>query len=157
MREHYVYVHRTKGSGEIFYVGKGCGDRYASTQGRNANWRHIAMQGFIVEKIVVGIDEVDAKILEFACINELFHRGVMLTNNSLIVEKGPHRSTGVEFMGDRYYHWRNVATPVQAFLSVDRMVVEQGAIRDELDQVLDGHKFVTTDGWCINKPRGRRQ
>ena len=46
----YVYVHRKKTTGEVFYVGKGKGNRAWSKKGRNDHWNRVAKKyGFTVE------------------------------------------------------------------------------------------------------------
>ena len=41
-RRFYVYVHRRKTDGSVFYVGKGYGPRLKSLSGRNRYWRNVA-------------------------------------------------------------------------------------------------------------------
>lgn len=38
----YVYVHKKKTNGEVFYVGKGSGKRAWSAFGRNSLWKRTA-------------------------------------------------------------------------------------------------------------------
>lgn len=46
----YVYLHRKLGSGDVFYVGKGFGDRAWRATGRNQFWlRTVAKYGYTVE------------------------------------------------------------------------------------------------------------
>ena len=46
----YVYVHKKKSSGEVFYVGKGSGKRAWSSFGRNELWKRTANKyGWYVE------------------------------------------------------------------------------------------------------------
>lgn len=37
----YVYVHRRKSDGKVFYVGKGCGNRSGSRHGRSRHWHSV--------------------------------------------------------------------------------------------------------------------
>lgn len=64
-RDFYVYVHRKATTGEIFYVGKGCGDRAWSKQ-RNRLWSRTAKKhGCSVEIVQDGLQEWAA--FEFEC------------------------------------------------------------------------------------------
>jgi hypothetical protein len=38
----YVYVHRKKSDGNVFYIGKGTGRRFKSKEGRNQHWKNVA-------------------------------------------------------------------------------------------------------------------
>lgn len=38
--DYYVYVHKRKSDGHIFYVGKGKGRRSSKLTGRTATWKH---------------------------------------------------------------------------------------------------------------------
>ena len=49
-RRFYVYVHRRKTDGRVFYVGKGCGNRAKTKSGRNSYWKKIVVKhGFVSE------------------------------------------------------------------------------------------------------------
>lgn len=43
-RKFYVYVHRRKSDGRIFYVGKGSGHRHSTSFGRNKYWQRVAQK-----------------------------------------------------------------------------------------------------------------
>jgi hypothetical protein len=56
--EFYVYVHRRADTGEVFYVGKGRGNRAWQLAGRNKHWNCIARaRGFVVEIVRDGLQE----------------------------------------------------------------------------------------------------
>lgn len=58
MEDYCVYLHRRGTTGEIFYVGKGKGDRPWSRQGRNEWWNRIVEKhGFTVEIYMSGLQE----------------------------------------------------------------------------------------------------
>lgn len=58
MEDYCVYLHRRGTTGEIFYVGKGNGDRPWSKRGRNLWWnRIVAKHGFTVEIHIGGLQE----------------------------------------------------------------------------------------------------
>lgn len=61
----YVYIHRRCDTGEIFYVGKGCGKRAWKKADRNQWWKNIeSKHGRTVEIIVKNLDESDSFSLE---------------------------------------------------------------------------------------------
>jgi hypothetical protein len=54
----YVYLHRKASNGEVFYVGKGCGHRAWSRNGRSSWWNRIAAKhGLMVDIVIDGIQE----------------------------------------------------------------------------------------------------
>ena len=61
----YVYVHRKKTNGCIFYVGKATGTRGWQTTGRNSIWHRIAEKHGVISEIVLdNMDEGSAFTLE---------------------------------------------------------------------------------------------
>jgi hypothetical protein len=68
-RRFYVYVHRRKSDGQIFYVGKGTRDRAWARDGRNSHWRNVVSKhGFTHHIISRFSSEVCAFSLERALI-----------------------------------------------------------------------------------------
>ena len=68
-RDYYVYAHRKATTGEIFYIGKGSGDRAwqidLKGKPRNKLWRSIVTKhGFVVEIVLDGLQEWAAFELE---------------------------------------------------------------------------------------------
>lgn len=56
--DYYVYVHRKKTTGEIFYVGKGKGNRLNSRVGRSNLWRKVADKyGYVAEIVQNNLQE----------------------------------------------------------------------------------------------------
>mgnify|MGYP003349371684 CR=1 FL=1 len=78
----YVYQHRTKDSNEIFYVGKGKGNRCNTSKGRNRYWHRIVNKhgGYVVEKIAENLDEQMAFQIEMETIEKYKMQGILLTN-----------------------------------------------------------------------------
>lgn len=65
MNDFYVYLHRNKITGEIFYVGKGRKNRAYSKSGRSEHWKnYVNKYGYYVEFVVNGIQEWYALELE---------------------------------------------------------------------------------------------
>jgi hypothetical protein len=65
MQDFYVYIHRKATTGEVFYVGKGQGDRAYSYRNRNDWWLNIAMKhGVHVDVVLDGLQEWYALELE---------------------------------------------------------------------------------------------
>ena len=62
--KYYVYEHATEG-GEVFYVGKGSGDRAWAKDGRNKFWRSVARKhGRVVRIVRDGLSELEAFDIE---------------------------------------------------------------------------------------------
>lgn len=62
---YYVYLHRKKSNGQVFYVGKGHGGRAKSQHGRNKYWKRVvAKHGYTVEIYIDGLQEWYAFELE---------------------------------------------------------------------------------------------
>lgn len=77
-RRFYVYVHRRKTDGRIFYVGKGNGYRCSTTNGRNKYWHRVAKKhGWTWEKPYQNLTESCAHMIEKMLIYALRHQ---LTN-----------------------------------------------------------------------------
>lgn len=78
----YVYIHRRKTDGMVFYVGKGS-DPYRLRQktGRNRYWNSVvAKHGWTYEKVAEGLSDQEALDLEISTIAEMRALGMPLTN-----------------------------------------------------------------------------
>lgn len=67
VRQFYVYQHRRNDTGEVFYVGKGSGNRAWDDQKiryQNRIWKGCAKHGYTVEIVCDGLDEKHALDLE---------------------------------------------------------------------------------------------
>lgn len=54
----YVYIHRKKINGEVFYVGKGSGNRAWAKHGRSLFWKRVvAKHDYTVEIVINGVQE----------------------------------------------------------------------------------------------------
>lgn len=64
-RRFYVYVHRRKSDGSVFYVGKGCGPRHKVAFGRSKWWHRTAKKhGWKSEIIAFGLTNSEAMAME---------------------------------------------------------------------------------------------
>jgi len=80
-RKFYIYVHMKKTDDSVFYVGKGCNNRYLKTQGRNQYWdRVVAKYGFIAEIVQANLTFEEANEAEISLIKELKEQGCQLCN-----------------------------------------------------------------------------
>jgi group I intron endonuclease len=86
----YVYIHRRKTDGQIFYVGKGQGKRAWATKNRNPYWHHVvAKHGYSIEIWQYYAEETQAFAEEKRIISVL--SGLMPLVN---LTKGGEGSTG---------------------------------------------------------------
>jgi plasmid maintenance system antidote protein VapI len=77
----YVYVHRRCDNKEVFYVGKGCGNRANDVKQRNVWWKRVYEKcGRIVEYVEKGLSEDDAYDLEVETIKFYRECGIKLCN-----------------------------------------------------------------------------
>lgn len=82
MTSFYVYEHIRKDTGEVFYVGKGSGDRCTNKRGRNIYWHRVVKKsnGFCVKKLIESVDEEFAFLVEIERIDQLKKLDIQLTN-----------------------------------------------------------------------------
>lgn len=65
LKESYVYIHRRKTNGEIFYVGKGKSRRWSQSSDRNYRWKNIANKhGVFCDIVANSLTNEEACILE---------------------------------------------------------------------------------------------
>jgi len=81
--KYYVYEHKKLDTLEVFYVGKGCKNRYKSKRSRNYKWKAIE-QIHGVLPIIVKYFETEKEALNFEVdlINKYREKGVELANIS---------------------------------------------------------------------------
>ena len=78
---YYIYQHRSADNNEIFYVGKGKGNRFSDKHKRSRYWKfYVAKHGFTAEIIKDGLDEELAFFAEQECIDVYKKRGISLIN-----------------------------------------------------------------------------
>lgn len=77
----YTYIHRKKDTGEVFYVGKGTGQRYRTKQYRSTYWhRTVDKHGLLAEVVEEYDNEADAFAMERYLIASYRQLGVNLCN-----------------------------------------------------------------------------
>lgn len=77
----YTYIHRKADTGDVFYVGKGLGNRCNETTNRNKQWAHVfAKHSRVVEIVSLFECEADAFAHEKLLIAELRKSGANLVN-----------------------------------------------------------------------------
>lgn len=80
---HYVYAHIRNDTGQIFYVGKGYGNRLRKLSSRNGHWRNVVAKagGFKASVVAGGLTENEAFNFEKLLIQQLrMQTDVTLTN-----------------------------------------------------------------------------
>lgn len=80
-KQFYVYVHMKATDDSVFYVGKGCKNRYQTKQGRNIYWhRVVAKHGFVAEIVRDHLSFEEANEYEIELIANLRQQGCKLCN-----------------------------------------------------------------------------
>lgn len=97
MRSFYIYLHK-KPNGDVFYVGKGFGDRAFSHDNRNLHWqRTVAKHGLEVQIVARCADEQQAFEQERLLIKSFRDSGVNLVN----LTNGGEGSSGYRWTYDQ--------------------------------------------------------
>lgn len=79
----YVYIHRRKSDGIVFYVGKGINTRWHRTYGRNNYWKNVANKhGVFCEIVANSLTENEANLLEKKLIE--YHGRLDLKTGTLV-------------------------------------------------------------------------
>lgn len=83
MNNYYVYVHKKRTDGKIFYVGKGIGNRCFVKFGRNKHWHNtVNKHGYLIEILKSGMTLVESLIYERETIEKLKNNGLYLCNQT---------------------------------------------------------------------------
>lgn len=154
MKDFYVYMHRRNDTNEIFYVGKGVGDRARTYEGRNKDWLKIVYEhGRSIEIAASQLEHYQAVILEMTIISMMVKEGVRLVNKNNILIQEPKWHHGNECYGQMCYPWRHVVSTTRVCASVKDLAREQWISEESLNEVLRGETAITASGWCINEPK----
>jgi hypothetical protein len=83
MNKYYVYAHIRKDNGDIFYVGKGSGDRLIQKKGRNNYWKNIVTKyGYQQIKLIENLTEKESFQKEIEYIAHYKSKGMCKANIS---------------------------------------------------------------------------
>ena len=148
-RGYYVYVHRKMTNGEIFYVGKGRGDRGWKHYKRNNMWFGTARKyGVAVEIVFDNLTETQALDIEGDYI-EFFGR--RFDNTGCLTNFSEYGFTCPGFKGllnpnadKKVYHFVNVFT-YESFIGIRMEMKEKKGV--SMNNVLNGTCLVTLSGW----------
>lgn len=153
MNSHFVYVHKFKDTGEIFYVGKGKGRRALEfAAGRSPAWQEVAFKhGVTVEYHRTCLSNWEAKIAEIVLIDKLLAEDHQLVNKVVVARSVDISDKGREYDGQLLYKFKNVLVPTIVCASVEWLSRMQGACPAELFDVIHGRSPVTSDGWASNE------
>lgn len=81
--KYYVYLHKRKSDGTIFYVGKGCGVRAKVKSGRSKHWLStVKKHGYIIDFAFTDLTSDEAKRIEKELIKNLRQSGASIVNIS---------------------------------------------------------------------------
>ena len=75
-KRYYVYAHY-KSNGELFYVGKGCGNRGESPSNRSQEWVNEAKEGFTTTIIANDLNNKQAFLIEQSVIRAMNPTGLV--------------------------------------------------------------------------------
>lgn len=165
--DYYVYFHRRRDTNDVFYIGKGRGDRAHSALGRSFGWYRVACDaGRKVEYVKTGMSEADALALERDVIATLRKVGLNLVNvssgtiyNGERAKPKPKRRHKkiVPIDNDKYW-WKASRGNLSVCKSVRYLKLTFGASESELRKVLSGEITTTSDGWSLaTPPKGNRR
>ena len=77
----YTYQHRSADTNQVFYIGKGKGERLLDKNKRGKYWKYYTQKhGFTAEKIADNLDEELAFLVEMEAIDAYRRRGIKLIN-----------------------------------------------------------------------------
>jgi hypothetical protein len=108
----YVYLHKKKTTGEVFYVGKGTGKRAYHKTKRSKFWKNIVdKHGYIVEFVEVGLQEWYAFELEQNLISYYGRRD--LEEGCLVNATGGGEGSSGHIWTEEMKEWRSLKTKEQ--------------------------------------------
>lgn len=150
-RNYYVYVHRKKTTGSIFYIGKGVNDRWKSSYSRNRIWTHTAKKyGVTAEVIMDNLSEECALELERELIlfyGRLMDGGCLVNLLSFGNESPGLRGINSPNADTKEYKFTNIFT-LDEFIGQRVKFTESHGFR--IDQVVTGEVLVL-NGWTLSE------
>ncbi|MBN2132568.1 MAG: hypothetical protein JW741_23910 [Sedimentisphaerales bacterium] len=127
-RGYYVYVHKDRTTGEVFYVGKGSGKRAWATAARNTKWKErvaLLVDGWDVEIVTDDLSELEAFDIERTLVKQY---GGCQTEGGSLVNLVPGGETGL--CAELAFHlddreWSQVYSDARVFKSFSRAKEEE--------------------------------
>jgi hypothetical protein len=84
MNIYYIYQHRRKDTGQIFYVGKGKNKRCSQRSNRSKEWKNITNQTeYTIEILFENLPQNIALLVEIGLITKYKIEGIQLCNSSI--------------------------------------------------------------------------
>ena len=80
----YVYVHRLKATGDVFYIGSGTGFRFSTKSNRSKKWHSVTENGYVAEKICENLTLSEAREMEGLLIS-MFHEDTLVNFHKPVV------------------------------------------------------------------------
>lgn len=156
----YIYEHIRPDTNQVFYVGKGCGNRCNSLR-RNVHWKRIVAKagGFTVRKIVENIDEELAFLAEQERIDQLKRLSFNLcnaTNGGEGVSGYKHTQNTKKILS---IAMKNTMKTYAKVLSQKQMGNNNSAkkegVGNKISKALTGRKLSAKTKAKIGQPRGK--
>lgn len=82
--KYYVYVHRLKATGDVFYIGSGTGFRFSTKSNRSKKWHSVTENGYVAEKICENLTLSEAREMEGLLIS-MFHEDTLVNFHKPVV------------------------------------------------------------------------
>lgn len=139
-RGYYVYLHKDRECGEVFYVGKGSGNRAWESSNRNNTWQEkvsLLSNGWEVEIANDDLTEIEAFDLEANLVDKIETSEVGKLANLLPGGENPYSiSVGIEYDDNG---WTQAYYSARRFKDVPRGTQQQIAkiIEDKIDPIRD--------------------
>lgn len=123
-RGYYVYLHKSTKSGEVFYVGKGSGNRAWETQSRNQDWKDRVSEiggEWEVEIYKDDLSEIEAFNLEEKLVKKY---GFFDENNNQLTNRFPGgeqpASFTLSFGSDKADEWQDIYYQERKFKDIGK-------------------------------------
>lgn len=153
MTDFYVYVHRKKATNEVFYVGKGQGDRKSSVDSRNKFWKNLTKKyKYVIEIVENNLQEWAAFELEKNLI-ALYGRRDLKEGPLVNLTDGGEGASG-HVWTDELKQWRSNKTKEQMSSMDMRKVLRERKLGKKLtEETCLNFSKVAKDTWDRSKER----